>query len=332
MPLTRPRSGLPAALVAVLATLAVLLTGCGQNPSTGSQPAPASTPSATPSAAAEVFPRDVQVGTATVHLDAQPTKIVILGPSLTETAFAIGAGPQVKAVDQLSTYPADAPVSDLDAFKPSAEAVAAQDPDLVLVSDSNEDLIAGLGKLEIPVAVLLAPVDLDAALAQFTLVGQLTGNTVAAQKLATDTQATVDQAVASVKSASASPSAGKISYYWELDPTYYSVTSQTFIGSILGQFGLTNIADSSPKAAGGYPQLSAEYIIDADPDVIFLADGGCCQQSADTVGKRAGWDVTRAVKDPDGVVVINDDIASRWGPRIGDLATTVAASLTKITS
>ena len=322
---SRNRVRTPALLVAVLTTITVLLTGCGPSAPGGTPASPSGGPGS--SAATEAFPRDIDVDGTTVHLDTQPTSIVILGPSLTETAFAIGAGPQVKAVDKLSSYPADAPVSDLDAFKPSAEAVAAQQPDLVLVSNDGNNLVAGLTKLKIPVAVLAAPTDLDAALMQFILVGQLTGHTAAAEKLATDTRATIDTAVASVSSAG---DRAKKSYYWELDPTFYTVTSSTFIGSVLAEFGLENIADSAPEAAGGYPQLSAEFIIDADPDVIFLADSKCCQQSAGTVARRAGWDVTRAVKDPDAVVALDDDVASRWGPRIGDLATTIAAALQKL--
>lgn len=320
---TRGRPGprrLPLA-VAVLAALALVVTGCSTAaPAPGNSAAPASSTPAQPS---EAFPRDVDVYGKTVHLDARPTRIVILGPSLTEIVFGIGAGEQVKAVDKLSDFPADAPRSNLDAFAPSPEAVAAQKPDLVLVTNDQNKIVAGLTALKIPVALLGAPPDVQGALEQYRLVGQLTGDTAAAEKLAISVKSKITDAEASVKQSST-----KLKYYWELDPALYSVTSKTFIGSVVGGFGLANIADKAPKAAssGGYPQLSAEYIINADPDLIFAADG----QTPAQVKKRAGWDVTRAVKDAAGVVVIDPSISSRWGPRIADLASAIAAAVQKV--
>src|SRR5262249_14377104 len=117
-------------------------------------------------------------------------------------------------------------------------------------------------------------------------------------------------------------------YYYELDQTYYSVTSTTFIGRVLGLLGLKSIADSAKGAAasGGYPQLSAEYILKADPDYVFLADTKCCKQSRATVAKRPGWSTLNAVRDGR-VVPLDDDIASRWGPRVVDLLRTVSAAI-----
>ena len=54
-------------------------------------------------------------------------------------------------------------------------------------------------------------------------------------------------------------------------------------------FGLRNIADAADDVSG-YPQLNAETIIAANPDLIFLADTKCCGESLATVGARAGWD------------------------------------------
>ena len=109
-----------------------------------------------------------------------------------------------------------------------------------------------------------------------------------------------------------------MTYYYELDDTYYSVTSDTFIGAVLGELGMKNIADAAKGASSGYPQLSAEYIVQANPDLILLADTKCCGQDAEKVAKRPGWQDLTAVQDG-GVVELDDDVASRWGPRIADL-------------
>jgi iron complex transport system substrate-binding protein len=76
------------------------------------------------------------------------------------------------------------------------------------------------------------------------------------------------------------------------------------------------VADAADDGTG-YPQLSAEYLVDQDPDLIFLADTKCCGQSAATVAERPGWSELTAVR-AGGVVELDDDIASRWGPRVVD--------------
>src|SRR6202011_1736919 len=100
-------------------------------------------------------------------------------------------------------------------------------------------------------------------------------------------------------------------YYYELDQTYFSVTSSTFIGKVLGLLGLRNIADAAASAAssGGYPQLSSEFVVQSNPDWVFLADTLCCGQSARTVGARPGWSTVKAVEKGQ-VVGLSDDIAS----------------------
>ena len=111
--------------------------------------------------------------------------------------------------------------------------------------------------------------------------------------------------------------------YHELDPTYYSATSSTFIGSVYKLFGFRDIADAAGSAGGGYPQLSGEYIIAKDPQIVVLADTKCCGQSYTSVAGRPGWSSIAAVQHHR-VVAANDDVASRWGPRIVQFARTVA--------
>jgi iron complex transport system substrate-binding protein len=111
--------------------------------------------------------------------------------------------------------------------------------------------------------------------------------------------------------------------YHELDPTYYSATSKTFIGSIYRLFGFKNIADAADSTGGGYPQLSAEYIIAQNPQIIVLADTKCCGQNASTVAARPGWSTINAVQHQR-VYGAADDVASRWGPRIVQFARSVA--------
>jgi ABC-type cobalamin transport system permease subunit len=111
-----------------------------------------------------------------------------------------------------------------------------------------------------------------------------TGHVAEAAELVAQMQADIAAAVAAVPVFESAPS-----YYHELDPTFYSVTSNTFIGQVYALFGLRNIADTA-EAGNDYPQLSAEFLISQDPDLIFLADTKCCGESVDTVGARPGWE------------------------------------------
>jgi len=301
-------------LTAAVAATALLLGGCGG----GSD----ETGGAAPPSGGAAYP----VTAGGVTLEQRPERIVSLAPSATEMLFAIGAGPQVTAVDDQSTYPADAPKSELSGFKPNAEAIAAKNPDLVVLSDDLNKIVDQLGKLKIPVLVAPAAKTLDDSYEQIDQLGRLTGHGAEATALAESMRTQIDKIVKGVPARDAA-----LSYYYELDPTLYSATSSTFIGSILSKFGLRNVADPADPdgAKSGYPQLSPEALIKANPDLIFLADTKCCQQSPATVKARTGWAAITAVQ-KDQIVALDDDIASRWGPRVVDLVQSVADAVAKV--
>jgi iron complex transport system substrate-binding protein len=252
-----------------------------------------------------------------------PKAIVSLSPTATEMLFAIGAGPQVIAVDDQSNYPPEAPKTDLSGFKPNVEAIVAKKPDLVVIADDSAKLSDALGQVKIPVIVEPSATSLDAAYAQVTQLGQATGHAAEAAKVVAAMKAGIADAVKA-----APKPATKLKVYHELDNTYYSASSKSFIGSVYALLGLDNIADPADSAGTGYPQLSAEGIVKANPDLIVLADSKCCQQTAATVGARPGWASIAAVKNGT-VVTVDDDIASRWGPRVVELVKTVAAAEAK---
>ncbi|HKN96443.1 MAG TPA: ABC transporter substrate-binding protein [Pseudonocardiaceae bacterium] len=257
----------------------------------------------------------------------QPKRIVSLDSSSTEILFAIGAGRQVVAVDKDSDYPASVPKSSLDATKPNVEAIAAYHPDLVITGYDTNGLVSSLRRIGVRVLLEPAPSTVDGAYSVWTGIGRATGHLAAARRLVASTQ----RQLASIVAAAPHP-ATPLRYYYELDQTYYTATSHTFIGALLGRFGMTDIADpADTKASGGYPQLSAERVLAANPQLVFLADSQCCGQNAATVAARPGWAALAAVHDG-GVVALNDDIASRWGPRIVDLMRTVSAAITRVTA
>jgi iron complex transport system substrate-binding protein len=278
---------------------------------------------AVPASAARAFPVTVHAANGAVKITARPAAIVSLSPTATEMLYAIGAGGQVKAVDLNSDYPPGVPRTQLDGNNPNVEAIAAYKPDLVLASNEASSVDTQLRALAIPVVSVPPATNLSQEYAQFDELGRLTGHETPARAEVSKIKHEIAQIVASVHKPS-----HRETYYYELDQTYYSATSSTFIGQVLSLLGLRSIADAAKGSAanGGYPQLSGEFVLKANPDYIVLADTICCGQSVASVAGRPGWSGLSAVKGGR-VLALNDDIASRWGPRVVDLLSEVAAEV-----
>jgi iron complex transport system substrate-binding protein len=295
-----------ASVLGAAAACATALTGCG------------SSSSAAPSAAGTA-----SSGAVTIKSD--PARIVSLDPTSTEDLYAVGAGRQVVAVDQNSDYPAGVPKTSLSGLTPNLEAIAKYTPSLVVASQDSGGLVAGLTKLGVPVLIEPAAATLDAAYAQLVQIGAATGHAAAAARVV----AGMKSRIAGYVAQAGSDHSG-LSYYYELSANpFYSVTSGTFIGQVVGLFGLKNIADKADKASdGGYPELSQEYIVTARPRIIFLADNQAADggQAPALVEKRPGWAGVPAVASRE-VIGLNDDIASRWGPRLPELVAEIASAV-----
>jgi iron complex transport system substrate-binding protein len=281
------------------------------------------TVAAASSKTAAAFPVTIKAADGTFTLHSRPKAIVSLSPTSTEILFAIGAGSQVRAVDSYSNYPPNAPITKLSAYTPNVEAIAKYKPDLVVVATDSASFNSQMKALKIPVIYFSAASNLSQAYSEYLALGKATGHVAGAKAEIARVKAKISHIVSSTPKATAGST-----YYYELDPTYYSVTSSTFVGQLLGLLGLKSIADSATGVAssGGYPQLNAEFILKANPSFIFLADTVCCKASSATVGARPGWSALSAVQNGH-VVGLNDDIASRWGPRVTVLLQDVANAL-----
>lgn len=263
---------------------------------------------------------DVESGEE-ITIEQEPSRIVSLSPSATEVLFDIGAGDQVVAVDEYSTYPDDAPlVEGLSGYMPNVESVLTHDPDLVVVSEDDEALASGLEATDVPMLIIPAVADIEGVYEQVERLGVATGNTEDAEAKVEEMQSDIEEAIASVPDAI--KDAG-LTYYHELDSSYYSITDATFIGDIYSQFGLSSIANESDT---DYPQLSSEAIIDANPDLMFFANQDSEGLTLDQIAERPGWDTIDAVKNR-AMIALNEDLASRWGTRTAEFIKLIAADL-----
>jgi iron complex transport system substrate-binding protein len=272
------------------------------------------------------YPLKISSGGFTSTIPSKPKRIISLSPSATEIFYALGAGSQILAVDSYSNFPANAPVTALSAYEPNIEAIVEKRPDLVLLSASAvkaKEVRSALMKVGIPVVMESDPKTFKDVYAHNIILGRVTDNQSRAAKLNGDMRRSIKAIINKAKGKSG------IRFFHELDNTYYSATSETFIGKVYKDFGLVNIADAAAGAdTSGYPQLSAEYLVKSDPQIIFLADAQY-GESAETVSKRAGWSGISAVKNKK-IVELPADITSRWGPRLVDFYAAIGQILSKI--
>jgi iron complex transport system substrate-binding protein len=247
-------------------------------------------------------------------------RVVSLSPTHTEMMFAIGAGDLLVAVDQFSDYPEEAQAlpNELSAFDNNVEAIAAYEPDLVLIGGDFNGLGPQLDELDIGWWDGPAASTIDDTFRQIEELGAATGHEAEAAALVESMQSEIDEIVATTPTP-----AEPLTIFHEIDDTLFSLDSTTLFGELYGLLGLRNIADSAEGDSGGYPQLNAEFVVSADPDLIFLADTKCCGQSLETVAARDGWADMTAVQTGN-VIGLDDDVASRWGPRIVDFLQAVS--------
>jgi len=308
-------------LAGALAGLVLFATACGGDDDDSAATTTAAAAATTTTAAATTTPSAAATDS---EPGAAPSRIVSLSSTATETLFAIGAGDQVVAVEDQSNYPAEAAakMTDLSGYTPNVEAIAGYDPDLVVISgdDKLKSQLEGLG---LKVLVGASATTFDDAYTQIEQLGAATGHVAEAAELVGQMKTDLDALAKDVPTSEV-----PLAVFHELDNTGYAAGSNTFIGQVYEMFGLSNIADAADDPSG-YPQLSNEAIIDANPDLIFLADTKCCGQSLETLRARPGWADITAVKEGH-VFAMDDDIASRWGPRVVDYARQVHDALQQV--
>jgi iron complex transport system substrate-binding protein len=299
--------------IALALAASLTLAGCGDGDTSSSE-------DPKPTASSADYPVTIDAVNGEVTLDQQPERIVSLSPSATEILFAIGAGDQVIAADEYSTYPQQAPTTELSAYDPNVEAIAGYSPDLVVIANDTNGIVGARAKLDIPTIVNPAPATIDEGYDGIAALGLATGHVDKTAKVVADMRAEIEKAL------DAAPQEG-LRVYHELDEKHYAASSSSFIGSVYDSLGATNIADAADKQKSGYPQLTEEAIIAADPELIVITDQ--VSYTADDVASRPGWENVSAVKNGN-VVTVDADISSRWGPRLPQLIESIADAMASV--
>src|SRR5699024_516393 len=204
---------------------------------------------------------------------------------------------------------------------PNIEAIAGYQPDLVVAANDTNELVASLNALDIPVIINPAPVDVESGYEGMAALGLATGHADEAAAAIDQMRTAMDEALA------AAPKDVDIRIYHELDDTFFSASSYSYIGSVYSAMGARNIADEADTDQTGYPQLTEEAIIAADPQLIVIPSQ--LSYTPEDVAERPGWSEVSAVKNGN-ILVVESDIASRWGPRLPQLVVFVAEALSDV--
>jgi len=246
-----------------------------------------------------------------VVVESEPDVVVSLTPAITETLFALGVGDRIagRAEDPV-LYPAEAAdipeVAKFDAV--DLELIVASEPDVVFAGGNSftpPAAIEQMRSLGLDVIVLYAPT-VDAVLHDLEVVGDAVGRGAEADAIVELNRvgfAAVVDAVADLP---------RPRVFYELDATgaIYGPAADSFVAEMIGSAGGEAVTTGSPVKF----DISLERLIEADPEVILLADAQF-GVSPEEVAARPGWDVIRAVRDGD-IRPVDDQTVTRPGPRL----------------
>jgi iron complex transport system substrate-binding protein len=304
--------------VLAMVPLALATIACGSGRVT---PDSAETMTArTTTAVASMFPMSVTDSSATkVEFRSAPKRIISLSPGATEVLYAVGAADRIVATDRFSDFPEAARATPkLEYSNPSAEAAVGHTPDLVIMATRQKAQVAQFRALGLTVLYVEEPTTIQGVLDQIIMLGGLTEHAREATTLVGAMRQRIDAVTGKVANVTAGPRV-----FYEVSPDLYSASPDTFIGSSLALLKAQNIARGAPSA---FPQLSAETVIGANPEVIILSDADSAKQSAETVAARPGWSEIAAVKSRR-IYAIDPNLANRPGPRVVEALEYLARSL-----
>lgn len=247
----------------------------------------------------------------TVTLDGPVTRVVSLAPNLTELVYAAGAGSTLVALTSSGNYPP--PVDTLphvSALPVDFEAVAAQEPDLVLATDQiNAPKDAETFKaLDIPI-YFFSFETLDDILENLGTTGRLLGTEAAAR----DSAATLERAFEALRTRTEDIPESDRPRVLALvgDDTLYSFGQGSYVHTLIELAGGRSITASIENQA---PTLSDEYVLQEKPDVI-VGLWGRSYNADRLLDLHPTWDIVPALQN-DRVYSFPGALFGRPAPRV----------------
>ena len=233
-------------------------------------------------------------------------RVVSLLPSFTELLFAIGAGDRIVGRTQWCDYPPAALSipSVGDGMPPNIEAVAARQPDLVVLYNSGPNVTAAQQLERIGIRTVLLHLDrLEDLGPAARALGRLTGLEQRAESLATALDSLAHQ-----PPPSSTTSTTLAFIVWDNPPII--IGHGSYLEQLAAQAGARNVfGDIAAPSA----QVSLETIVARDPQwIAVLSDSAVPPGFA----KRREWRAVRAVREGH-FLLLPGSLFGRPGPRSG---------------
>jgi len=295
-------------IILSLFVLSALLISAACSSEPVATPAPAAAPAKYPLSVVDMLGRSVQISQC-------PTRIVTTAPTATETLYRVGG--TAVGVDSSSKYPDD--VQGLSkvgsAYNISTEAIAALNPDLVIVEALNQaNIISALENLGVPIiAVRAASVDdINQSLA---LVGEVVDMEDEAAQAIAEIQDRIEAAQGNV-----TVSKNVLIFISDAQRNIYAAKPESYPGAVAALLGLGNPATGLPDnfTIAGFTLFTAEQALTSNADIVFTITPAPAPRLSASLPQIPGFNQMAAVKA--GKVVELDPalFLQAQGPRIAD--------------
>jgi ABC-type Fe3+-hydroxamate transport system substrate-binding protein len=225
----------------------------------------------------------------TVVVPDHPHRLICLAPSIVDDVYSFGAGQDVIAVSEYTTYPADAAKKESIGapLSPSLEKIIALHPDLVLgTGDINRiPAIDQLTRYGIPV-FMVNPHGIAGIHKSIASLGEALNRRAQAAALLNDLDARELAVRARIHG---KPAVRLFMPIW-YDPIV-TIGKHAFITELIEVAGGSSITSDIGQE---WPQVSLEAILARNPDALLLIKGS--KLSVDELAGRPGWQALTAVQ------------------------------------
>lgn len=253
-----------------------------------------------------------------------PERIVSMAPNITEVLFALGLGERVAGATRFCDHPPEARrvprIGGL--VDPNVEVIRSLDPDLVIAFRGNPlRLVDRVRRLGLPVFVLDIGAGLDELPTLVGKIGRVTRTEDRAGALAAEIHGRLAAVDAALKGVPERPKVFVLLYGQGL----WTCGGESFVNDLVARAGGANVAAALPKKWALYKR---ESIIRDDPDVVFIL----ARSPDDFAAGRAWFTRLPGVGEVEAarsgrIFEIDENAASRFGPRLVDVLDRMAALL-----
>lgn len=256
-----------------------------------------------------------------VTFDEVPETIISLQPSNTEILYELGVGDQIIGATEFDTYPEAA--QEIERVSTStvinAERIVELDPDVVIAYTIGEEAqITQLEDAGLKVFVIASAATFDDVYSDIIQLSEVMGVEDKGEEVVADIKAQIE----TVQEKTATLDTKKKAYY-EVSPApdLWTTGSSTFQQEIMDHANVENIfADQK-----SWISVTEEDVITRNPEII-ITPATYMENAVEEILGRTGWEKIQAVTDK-AVYLVDGDIMSRPGPRIGEAVEIMAQSV-----